>query len=202
MPINEILAPFYAIVKYTTAARPQGHNLRLYFDAIPTYEADETVFGTYTDAGHTEGWSLQSIVDEFLSRWVAQSPNGVVTVSEVSMWESEDGVNTFKGLDPDDYSGSAHGSGVGIASAYSMYVFKAADRSQMRYTLFEAADAKPQRFPLSAPPATDDDSLEWFVVRSAVNFVTNDNKPITIAASGNTGYNRKLARSYGRAITP
>lgn len=202
MPLNEILAPFYAIVKYTTVAYPVGHTLRMYFNEVPVYEAEETTFAGYTDAEHTTGWSLQSIVDEFLSRWVAQSPNGVLTVSEVAMWESAAGVNTFKGLDPDDYSGSVFGGGAGVAAAYSMYVFKAADRSQMRYTLFEAGDSKPQRFALSAPPAIDDGSLEWFVVRSAVGFVTNDDKPITIAASGNTGYNRKLARSYGRNIAP
>lgn len=202
MPINEILAPFYAIVKYVTTARPQGHNIRFYFDEVPVYEADETVFAGYTDAEHTEGWSLQSILSEFFTRWVAQSPHASFTISEVSMWESEAGVNTFKGLDPDDYSASTFGTGAGVASSYAMYVFKASDRSQMRFTLFEATTASPQRFPLTAPPAVDDDSLEWFVIRSAVKFVTNDDKPLTIAASGNNGYNRKLARSYGRAISP
>lgn len=202
MPINEILAPFYVVITYATTAYPTGHKFRMYFDEVPTYESDETVFPSYTDAEHTEGWSLQSIIAEFFERWVAGLSNGAMTITSVEMWESAAGVNTFIGLDPDNYSGSIFGSGAGVASAYTMFVFKAGDKSQMRWVTFEANDSKPQRFPLVSPPLTDDGGLAWFVLRSAVKFVTNDNKRLVQGSSWNTGYNKGLAKSYGRRVSP
>lgn len=202
MPLNEITAPFYCIVHYFTDAYPTGHVFRLYLDSIPSYGSSSTLFTSYTDAGHVGGWTLHDIIDEVLSRFYGVTAFAAYTIGDVEMWESEDGLNTFVGLDPDDYSDIAVGAGDGVASAYGMFVVKAADRSQFRLTLFENNDARPQRFPRSNPPLVDDDTLDWFFVRSAVKFVTNDNKPITNVSSMNIGYNRKLARSYGRSVQP
>lgn len=203
MPINAITAPFYAIVHYTTAAKPSGHTLRLYLDAIPTYNATNTLFPTYVDAGQPAGWTLKLIVANMLNRMIIGSANAEIVVNEVEMWQSVPAApNLFIGLDPDDYSAVLYGAGNGVASAYTMWVFKAANRAQMRFSLFEANTSSPQRFPLASPPAIDNTSLAWLIIRSAIGFVTNDNLPLTVAASMNTGYNRKLARSYGRVIAP
>jgi len=202
MPVNEILAPFYSIAKYHTPARPVGHHVRLYFDALPVTVGTETTFTSYTDADHVGGWTLAEIWAEVVSRASVDGGMGQLLFDEVEMWESEDGVNTFLGFDPDDYSGIVGGASVGAAAAYLMWVFKSSDRHQFRLTFMDSINPAPQRFPIATPPSVDDGSLEWLFVNSAIGFVTNDNLPIAIAASINSGYNRKLARSYGRSVAP
>jgi hypothetical protein len=202
MPRQEITAPFYVNVKYTTTAYPLGHRFRLYFDHVPAFNATTTVFATYTDAGHPTGWTLAQIVEEVLTRFFSQTPFGAYTITNVEMWTTNVGVNTFVGLDPDDYSGVAVGSGSGKASAYAMYVFTAGNKAQWRLTMFEVASGDPQRYAQPDPPAVDDTTLAWFVIRSAVKFVTNDNLPLVHVPSTNIGFNKALARKYGRFITP
>lgn len=202
MPTNEILAPFYSIMHYHTPARPEGHNVRLYLDAIPTYGGSTTTFAGYTDAGHLTGWTLEEIWEDVIFRAAVDGGMGQLTVDYVEMWESVVGVNTFKGFDPDDYTGISGGLSVGAAAAYLMWVSKAAGREQFRLTFFDSINPAPQRFPLASPPSSDDGSLEWFFLRSAVKFVTNDDLPLVTVNSVNSGYNRKLARSYGRSVAP
>lgn len=201
MPLNEILAASYCIIRYTTDV-PYQHSVRLYFDAVPTFDAvgNKWVFGTYTDATHVSGWSLQQIVKTVFDRFVLTTTMPALTIDGVEVWQSALGVNTFLGLDPDDYSGVLGGAANSDPSAYTMFVTKAADRSQFRFTIFDTGRASPQRTPVPPIPVADDGSFAWFMARSAVKFVTNDNKRITAVATVNTGYNRKLARSYGRRI--
>lgn len=202
MPKVEITAPFFAKVKYTNAARPQGHSFRLYFDHIPAFNTLTTVFSTYTDGAHPTGWTLEQIIDEFLTRFVSTTSFAVIGISGVEMWTTNTGVNTFVGLDPDDYSGVTPGTGAGKASAYGMYVFEANNRSTWKMSMYEVASGDPQRYPQPDPPTADDGSLSWFVIRSAVKFVTYKNLPLTHNPSTNIGFNKALAKKYGRFVAP
>lgn len=202
MPINEIFAPFYSIMHYNTSAKPSGHTVRLYLDSLPAYGTGTTVFPAYTDSGHALGYTLRDIWDEVLNRLYTLAPFSALTFGEIEMWESASGVNTFKGLDPDDYASLTAGAGAGAASAYVNVVCKAADRSQFRFTIFEGNDARPQHYNLASPPATDNGTFQWFMLKSAVKFVTNDDLPLVTVSTANLGYNRANARKYGKDVIP
>lgn len=207
MPVNEILAPFYSILHYTVTATVRSHVARIYLDEVPTLNTstNEYVFAGYTDASHTGGWTLREIWGEYVSRFNTTIGGNVLpawTTGDVELWESASGVNTFMGLDPDDYSTLTGGSTTVHPSGYLMAVFKTSLRRQWRSTFFDIGTAEPQRTPIPSVPATDDGELGWFVTKSAVKFTNQDGIPLTIASSYNTGYNRKLARSYGRFIAP
>lgn len=203
MPVSEITAPFYAIVRYTTAAYPLGHRFRLYFDREPAIEEDNVAtFDSYVDGTHLTGWSLKEVVSEVMTRFEASIGAGAQTVADVEMWRTVEGENEFLGLDGADYSAVTVGSGSGVASSYFMYVFGTVLREQYRLMMFEVDSAAPQRFVGAVPPGVDDDTLGWFMTRSAVLFVTRHNKRLQNISSTNIGYNRRLARTYGRTIIP
>ena len=205
MPLNEILAASTVIVKYTTVGTNEDHEFRLYFDSVPTPTGDDGAyeFPTYTDAEHTGGWLVRDVVDEVWSRANAHA-GGIQSsnIGAVEIYENVSGENIFLGFDPADYDDVGAGSVSGVAAAYLMHVFQDNARNQFRLTIFDTVTASPQRFPAAPAPAEDDDSLEWFFTRSAIMFVTNDDNRIVRLNSWNTGYNRKLARSYGRQKTP
>lgn len=203
MPVNEILAPSYAIIKYSVIPNIV-HSHRLYFNTVPTLDGDEGfLFDTYTDDDHPDGWHLKEIIEELYTRLAMDSTKvSTKTVNEVEVWSALDGENLFMGLDAGDYTDIDPATGSPVAAAYSMFVWKSALRFQFRMTFMDTPDAKPQRYPILPPPEIDDGFVAWFVCRSAVGFVTNDNYEIATLATINTGYNRKLARSYGRQIAP
>lgn len=201
MPLNQITAPSYVIVRYTTDV-PAQHAVRFYLDAVPTFNAggNNWIYAGYTDAGHVAGWSVKDIVGELLSRFALTTLLPPLTIDAVEVWQSAAGVNTFLGLDGADYSAITGGAANSEPSAYGMFVTKAANRAQFRFMMFDTKNAQPQRTSVPIPPTLDDGTLAWFFVRSAVKFVTNDNLRIASVATLNTGYNRKLARSYGRRL--
>lgn len=203
MPTNEILAPSYLLVKYHTSTL-RNHVFRLYFDAVP---ADTGIngwrFSTYTDPSHLTGWLVSEIVVELCNRMMAATllfPR--IFVDSVEVWSTVLGANVFLGIDSGNYSGLSATGGSVVASAYTMFVFKAANRDQFRLTIMDAPDSRPQRYVPVTPPAIDNLTVEWFMLKSAVEFVTNDDLDLALAASFNTGYNRKLARTYGRQLAP
>lgn len=203
MPLNEITAASTSVMKYVTDTNHE-HQVRLYFDAVPV--ADENgvfQFPTYTSTAHPTGWSLRDIWAEVWERLALDTSRvPAITVSEVEVWESALGDNVFVGIDGGDYTTVVGGAAASIAAAYKMMLFKAANRAQFRLTIFDTGDAKPQRTIIPPQPATDNGSIGWFMVKSEVGFVTNDNLPLVTLATQNTGYNRKLARSYGRQLEP
>lgn len=204
MPVNEILAESYALVKYTTAIN-KTHVFRLYFNAVPTESGDGIFkFSSYTDAGHPDGWKLYEIITELIARAVVSNGNmPPLTINEVAVWQSAVGSNVFLGLDAGDYEPVNGGSGSTVAAAYWMVCMKSTvPQQQYKLMWFDTNDARPQRFSGTPIPAADDDSLFWFLARSAVGFCTQDGYKLAIFTSGNSGYNRKLARSYGRQIAP
>lgn len=207
MPTNEILAASYSILHYTPVFTGEEHEVRLYFDEVPTYVDEETGyrFSTYTDALHPSGWQLAEIWEEVWNRL-----NGLFgataipasTIGEVEVWQSVPSApNEFLGLDTASYDDVGDGGASGVASAYVMAVLKAANRAQFRFTIFDTFTATPQRYAGTPIPEVDNDTLQWFMVRSAVGFVTNDNLPLATLSSYNTGYNKALAKSYGRTKT-
>jgi len=203
MPVNEILAASYIITRYHVLPNIQ-HVFRLYLNTVPTLDGDDGfLYSTYTDAEHTGGYHVRDILQEVLERVGVNSSNSSTkTIDEVEVWRSEDGDNIFMGLDAADYTGIDTSIGSPVASAYTLFNFKSALLFPFRLTFFDTPDSKPQRTPLSPPPATDDGLLAWFMCRSAVGFVTNDGYELATMATVNTGYNRKLARNYGRRIAP
>lgn len=204
MPINEILAESYAHVHYGTIARPRGHDFRLYFSSVPTLDpTDGFVFSTYTDAEHLTGWTLSEIVKE-LYRRLGNVAGGVPAWTGVSaeMYQGVSGANLFLGIDTGDWSGGFSGVGGSVASAFTTYNMGAANRQNYRWTTFDGGHVNPQKIAGGVAPTEDDDSVPWFMTKSPVNFVTQDNEDLVLLKSITYGYNRKLARSYGKEVSP
>lgn len=203
MPVNEILAPFFVKVFYHTSIN-QPHVFRLYLDEVPVLVPGIGYrFAGYIDALHPAGWTLLELVDEVTTRsGFGGSPMPPIVVDTVEAWRTVVGVNIFMGFDTASYAGVTGGTSGVVASAYWMWVMKAGNRDQFRLTFMDAGDSKPQRTAVGTPPAIDDGGLNWFIVNGGIGFVTNDNLPLVDIASVNTGYNRKLARNYGRTIIP
>jgi len=204
MPTNEIHAASYSKMFYRTTEQGEDHVVRLYFDEVPVLDTgdNEWVFPSYIDAAHTTGWSLQSIWGEVVGRMNDLFTNALpaFTVQAVEVWQPVDGVNTFLGYDPDDYT-TTTGEGSSEAAAYVMTVTRAADKSPFRLMFMDTADVRPQRYAASPVPAADDGTINWFLTRSAVRFTNNDGKRLVLVSSHNTGANRKLIRSYGKIKT-
>ena len=201
MPVNEILAPYYLKIKYTNAVAE--HNLRVYFETdsivqpgAPASVDDWTVQGS----GSPVATQISEVVDILFNR-AATLPMAENTLTSIEVWQSAAGANTF--LHSNRLPSSpTQGTGVGIAASYGMFVFGSSTRQRFRMTFFEIGTASPQRSAQSAPPLVDDDTLVWYVLRSQVPFATQDGRRLTTIRSLNTGYNRKLARSYGRRLAP
>lgn len=203
MPVNEINAPIYIKGKYATPAYPQGHAFRLYFASgcswSPGLTGDENNWRVME--GTTDRGSVASIVHEVFTRIGSGVPSGTA-VTEIELWHSipnaENVLDHLNSLP----EGNEYGSGAGVAAAYLMYVFAGALRPQFRFTWFDGANVSPQKYPPTTPPNADNGTIHWYFVKSTIPFATNDGIRLTREVSGNTGYNRKLARSYGRAVTP
>lgn len=199
MPIIEIGAASYSKLQYNTDAY-SGHDVRLYFDEVPVMDGDGVFsFAGYTDAEHPTGWTLAEIWTEVFARVVADA-NRIPALTGIiaEMWETASGANVFMGIDAGDYTGIDGGTAQCIGSAYAMYVFKTQQRDQFRLTFFDTGVAEPIAFDGVVPPTVDDDEIVWFMCKSAVGFVNVAGEPLRYLGSFNTGYNDKLAESYGR----
>lgn len=203
MPTNEILAPVYAKVKYVTPQYSKGHQLRLYFASGCSWSAgDEGDEANWRlKEGATDHGPVSTIVFNIFNRADALLPNPT-TITSIELWHSIpnapnvlDHLNT---LPPDSVVGSA----TGVAAAYLMYVFAGALRPTFRLTFFDTPDAKPQKYPPTTPPESDNGTLFWYMLKSGIPFATQDGIRLTRSVSGNTGYNRRLARTYGRTVAP
>lgn len=202
MPLNEILAPCYVNIKYTTDA-PAAHNMRLYFDELPSVTDGEFHFEDYTDAEHLTGWLLSEIVAEIFLRMVA-SATGVasVTINAVEVYQSVTGApNSFMGFDASDYTEVVGGAG-GVSSAYVMWFYQTSLRDKFTLTVFDSGNGDPQRQEAIPTPLVDNGFLDWFILRSAVRFTNNDGERLSLAKSYNWGVNRALAKAYGKILIP
>lgn len=202
MPVDQILAPFYAKVFYKAGTLPL-HQYRLYFDTVPSYPVGGAKFDSYTDGTHTTGWTLAEIIAEIDDRLqAATSQYAGYTIQRVERWESADGANVFRGFDDGTYTGITGGVGANIASATYRYTFQTNLRRNFSLGFIDMADAKPQTTAVPQPPTADDGFLPWFILRSAVRFTNTDGVRLTRVVNSITGYNRYAARKYGKNIVP
>lgn len=201
MPVNEILAPYYLKVKYNTGVA--RHMMHMYFEtgamlgdpAIATpgdYQIKGVAALAFTN--------LSEVVYQVFHRQRTGMP-AALALEEIQVWRSAPGSNEFVASNALP-TASVAGIASPIASAYSMEVFQSADRSKYRMTFFEWVDSKPQRYAPTNPPLIDDGYLGWYILKSDIPFATNDGKRLTVPVSANVGYNRRLARRYGRQIVP
>lgn len=203
MPINEINAPYYIKGKYGTAAYPKGHAFRLYFKSGTVLSVglsgDEENWRVVVDG--TDQGSVAALVADLFTRAHSIVPANTHILS-LELWHSiPDAPNVLVHLNtlPE---GNSYGSGAGFAAGYTMLVFGTELRPQFRFTFFDGVSVAPQKVALETPPAEDDGTLEWLFIKSDYALANNDGEKLTRPVSGNTGYNRKLARTYGRAVAP
>lgn len=202
MPItNEILAPYYLKVKYVTPAA--RHTMTLYFAEgsiiEPVPSLTPTAYRVKASANATPV-NIAIAIGQVFSRVSTVLYQNTV-VDEIQIWQSATGNNSFFAYNPVPSSPS-YGSVNGVAAAYFAAVYASADRQLYRQFYFDAIDAKPQRNAGYSPQDTDDNTLAWYMLKSDVPFATQDGKRLVRQISTNTGYNRKLARAYGRQVAP
>lgn len=202
-PINEILASSYARIKYWVLSVAEEHTLTMYFDSVPVADGLGWKFTAYTDGAHATGWLLNEIIREHFDRMSNTNPVcPLYAINSVEVWSTQPGANVFMGFDTSDYTAFVSGTSTPVAAAYFNAVFQTADRSQMRWYFFDNGDSAPQHTPQSQPPTVDNTSFAWWVINGPIGFTNNDGKAITRIVSYNTGYNRKLARLYGKTKAP
>lgn len=203
MPINEILAPIYVKGKYSTPSYGAGHAFRLYFAAGCTWSSgavgDEENWRLME--GATDHGAISSIIHQVFTRANADLPD-TSHVIQIELWHSIPAAdNVLDHLNPLPL-GNTYGSGAGSPSAQAMHVFAGSLRPTFRLTFFDGGYPNPQRYAPVAPPTADDGSLRWYFIKSGIPFATQDGIRITREVSFNTGYNKKLARKYGRTLAP
>lgn len=203
MPINEILAPCYVKGKYATPVYTPGHAFRLYFATgttlVPGLTGDENNWQVHS--GGSNIGSVSAMLHDLFNRAGTVLP-AHTAITEIELWHSvPDAPNVLDHFNTLPESND-FGSGAGIASAYTMHVFGGALRNYFRWTWFDGALVSPQKYPPGSPPDEDDASIGWFFEKSPYPIATNDGIRIVRELSGNTGYNRKLARRYGRSVSP
>lgn len=201
MAINQILAPYYIKMKYQTFAAV--HAMRAYFETGATLIAPPPLTpGEWSIQGVAAASpvAISTIAFEMFNRVNAALPLNTKLL-DIEVWQSAEGVNTFIGQNnlPADVD---YGVGTGVAAAYDMLVLGSATRQKWRLTYFDTKTPSPQRTGGGSVPLVDNGSINWYLLKSLVPFATQDGNRITSIRSFNTGYNRKLARSYGRIISP
>ena len=202
MPLNEINAPVYIKGKYSTPAYPKGHAFRLYFELGSAFVGglvgDESNW-RLEHLGDDVG-SVSGIVDNLFDRagtWLPENSH----ILELELWQSIIGDNILMHLNTLPI-GNSYGSGAGVASSFTMSVFAGPLRQPYRFTWFDGGSASPQRFAPQETPPVDNNTVAWYFLKSNVPFATNDGVRLTVQKSWSTGYNRKLAKTYGKSVSP
>jgi hypothetical protein len=200
MPVNEILAPYYVKYRYTTPFA--AHQGRLYFETgaeLGTEGPLSPSSWTIRGSAAIQSVPIKDLVFQVINR-MKSVIKPTVTLTNIEVWQSAAGVNTLVGLN-DLPTVNTFTGGAGFAAAYNMVVFGTGVRQKFRLTFFDTASTDPQRVSLAQPPAVDDGFIGWYMLKSLVPFATQDGVRLTRTISQNTGYNRKLARAYGRFLT-
>jgi len=203
MPTNEIHAPYYVKGKIETPAYPVGHAYTLYFAAGTTFEdgsvGDEDNWRLQFDAD--DKGALSAIVFEVFSRSRMYYPAGS-HIGSIELWQSIPDapnvlvhVNTLPPADP-IFTGTP------TAAAYTMFVMQTALKAKFRWTCWDGPNPAPQRYPFPTIPDEDDSSFGFYMLKGEIPFANNDGIRLTSGVSLNQGYNRALAKSYGRNVVP
>lgn len=200
MPRNEILAPYYLKIKVNTGVARHTH--RLYFQTNSTISALGTtpVSFSVVPSGGGVGTPIATIVKEIYTRLKAAVPAGAM-LETIEIWQSQPGANGFLAYNPLPTDLPVF-TGTKVAASYYMEVYEAANRQKFRLTLYDGFESRPQRSPFLEPPTEDNGTMDWYILKSGVPIATQDGWPLVRGVSINTGYNRALARRYGRQIAP
>jgi len=198
MPVNEILAPSYARVNYQNSVA--SHALTLYF-ANAAVENITTGVWEIPNSDLVGATPVSTIVQNVANRFNTGGA-GFGSIEQIELWRSVlNAPNVFA-----DYvqpvQPTIAPTGARVASSYLMLVFSAQNRQKARFTGFEYVSASPQRLRPDDIPALDNGTLEWYVLNGNVPFSTQDGFRLKTFLSFNFGYNRKLAKKYGRDIAP
>jgi hypothetical protein len=198
MPINEILAPSYVRLQYANSVA--SHGLVLYFANLAVQNITTGVW-ELPNADLVGATPVADIVQSVANRFNTAGA-GLTVIDQIELWRGvTGGANVFE-----DYvqpvQPTVAPTGTRVASSYVMYVFSAQNRQKARMTGFEYVSASPQRLRPDNIPAIDDGSLQWYVINGNIPFSTQDGIRLKTFLSFNFGYNRKLAKKYGRDIAP
>lgn len=200
MPTNEISAPFYLRVKINTGVARHVH--RIYFETGTTVDTVglDPIRYRVKGVGAANPVEVRDLVYQVWHRARDSAPTGSV-LEGIELWATQPGANTFLAYNPLPEVVPVF-NGAQVASSYITLVYEAANRQKWRQTFFDAKEPRPQRFPFVEPPSADNGSLEWYMLKSDVPFATQDGWPLVRGISVNVGYNRSLARRYGRTVSP
>lgn len=200
MPRNEILAPYYLKIKVNTGVARHTH--RLYFQTNSTVVAQGTtpISFNVVPSGGGVGTPVAEVVGQVYTRLKSVIPAGTL-LETIEIWQSQTGANGFLAYNPLP-TGLPVFTGTKVAASYYMEVYEAANRQKFRLALFDGVESRPQRSPFLEPPTVDDGTMGWYLLKSGVPIGTQDGWPLVRGVSVNTGYNRSLARQYGRQIAP
>lgn len=202
MPVNEILAPYYLRILYQTWAAQ--HTLTLYIGSgtLTASNGDYLHPSAQLPAINPDGSLAKMVQDVFDGFFHFRNvlPPSIVSID---LWQSAPGDNIFidtvKPLQPQG------GANQGIASSYIMLCGTAqsstVSRQSWRITLFETSlSAAPQRQVVDwSQYASEFHYLYLYAKQNAI--VSQDGATMSLR-SQNAGYNRKLARRYGRLLIP
>ena len=201
MPLNEILAPYYLKVKWNSGVA--RHLMHIYFETGSILESPTLLApGDYLikGSGAVSGTIISDVVHEVFNRRPSNLRTGT-TVEEIQIWQGGAGITNFIANNVVS-SAAIAATSAGVAAAYLTFVFSTPSRKKFRLNFFDTNSASPQRDAGATPPTLDDGDLPWYMVNSSIPFATNDGLRLTQFFSLNRGYNRKLARRYGRQLSP
>jgi hypothetical protein len=202
MILNEVENGIYRIrIGYLSTAFNRKHTTQVYTSTpLDVNSEGAFIFAGINDPFETvpQPFKLSKLIRNIFNRaGDGYSAIGEKLIENVEVSLAVAGENQFLGVDEGDYTQPV-ASGVAIASAHLVWVFTARNKRQFRMSFFDAAVSSPQRVPRLQPPTVDDGSMGWLFTKSPVTFTTRYGEPLTRVSTLNTGYNRKLANSYGR----
>lgn len=204
MPVNLVSARGVVRYYYFNPTLLKLHQQTLYFgNPIINDGGALRVFDTVNPATSLS-WT---VVDVISSIWFRADIDLTLTMPPIALgliqaWNNdlEGEEETFVGFDVTDLPDLTDLTGTANAACMLSWNFQSANRRNFRLQFYDTADATPHRYPGVNPPDIDDGSLDWFMLKSSVPFVTNDNFPLTRWVGTTQGYNRALKRKYGNSL--
>lgn len=202
MPVNQIEAPYYLRIVYQTWA--STHNLTLYLGSgtLTPNGADYQHSAADLPAVNPGGYLsklVQDVFDAFYHYRAVQPPS----IISIDLYQSLPGPNTFVGsIKPSQpLSGTSQGTAASYVMLTGIGQSNAINRQTWRLMLFEAViNPAPQRYVVDWSQLTSE--FHYLYLYSQQNaLVSQDGGKISLR-SMNIGYNRKLARRYGRLLFP
>ena len=201
MPINQILAAYYVRVSYQTWA--SAHNLTLYLgDGVLTPTTTDYQLSLASIPSNPSG-SIALLVKDVFDVFYSLRNIFQPIILSIDLFQSASGPNVYVG--PITPVQPAAGALQGTASSYltvsGIAQSSSITRQSWRITLFETVvNPAPQRFTENWS-STSSVFYRLYEYADALALVSQDGAKLTMRTY-NVGYNRRLARRYGRLIAP